>query len=245
MTVGICDDEKNVRELIEAYIRKIDDSCTILHFENGEAVLKHIRQGKRIDVLYLDIDLKGSPDGMAVAGRLKDKQIKEGIGAYALPLIIFVTGLPERMPEAFGVRAFQFLVKPIDEKQFRLVYGQAKRAVLSTPKRHKNKSISVGTGGVKRTIVVSDIKFIESNGRKLIFHSKDGNVEIYGTMADVQGELDEAFFQVHRSFIVNMGFISDYTRNSVKIAGGESVPMSKYKYRDFVGEYAKFLEIDE
>ena len=106
MIVGICDDEKNVRELIEAYIRKIDDSCTILHFENGESVLKYIKQGKRIDVLYLDIDLKGSPDGMAVAGRLKDKQIKEGIGAYALPLIIFVTGLPERMQEAFGVRAF-------------------------------------------------------------------------------------------------------------------------------------------
>jgi len=245
MIVGICDDEKNARELIEAYIRKIDDACTILHFENGEAVLKYAKQGNRIDVLYLDIDLKGSPDGMAIAGRLKDKQIKEGTGAYALPLIIFVTGLPERIQEAFGVRAFQFLVKPIDEKQFRLVYSQAKRAVLSIPKGHKSKSISVGTGGVKRTIVVSDIKFIESNGRKLIFHTKDGNVEIYGTMADIQGELDEAFTQVHRSFIVNMGFISDYTRNSVKIAGGDSVPMSKYKYRDFVGEYAKFLEIDE
>ena len=207
MIVGICDDEKNVRELIEAYIRKIDDACTILHFENGEAVLKYAKQGKRIDVLYLDIDLKGSPDGMAIAGRLKDKQIKEGTGAYALPLIIFVTGLPERMPEAFSVRAFQFLVKPIDEKQFRLAYSQVKKAVLSIPKGHKSRSISVGTGGVKKTIIVSDIRFIESNGRKLIFHSKDGNVEIYGNMADVQGELDEAFFQVHRSFIVNMGFI--------------------------------------
>lgn len=31
----------------------------------------------------------------------------------------------------------------------------------------------------------------------------------------------------------------------MKIASGESVPMSKYKYRGFVGEYAKFLEIDE
>ena len=49
MIVGICDDEKNVRELIEAYIRKIDDSCTILHFENGESVL---RKGKKHVTLH-------------------------------------------------------------------------------------------------------------------------------------------------------------------------------------------------
>ena len=88
MIIGICDDEKNVRALIGAYIRKLDDNSIIHYFEDGESVLKYIRQGKRIDLLYLDIDLKGFPDGMAVAGRIKEKQIKEGIGAYALPLIV-------------------------------------------------------------------------------------------------------------------------------------------------------------
>ena len=242
MIVGICDDEKNVRELIAAYIGKVDDSAEILFFMNGSEVLQYTGQRKKIDILYLDIDLKDSPDGMGVATKLKEKQIKEGNAASALPLIIFITGLPDRMPEAFGVRAFQFLVKPIDEKQFRVVFEQAKKAVFYATKGRKTKSISVSLGGIKRTVLTSDIRFIESNGRKLIIHMKDEVVETYGTTADIMKELDKSFCQVHRSFIVNMNHISDYTRSGIQTTDGESVPMSKYKYKDFVSEYATFLE---
>ena len=242
MIVGICDDEKNVRELIAAYIGRVDDSIEILFFRNGAEVLQFVRQGKRIDILYLDIDLKDSPDGMEVATKLKEKQIKEGNAASALPLIVFITGLPERMPDAFGVRAFQFLVKPIDEKQFRLVLEQAKKAVICVTKGSKAKSISVSFGGIKRTVLIPDIRFIESNGRKLIIHMKDEVVETYGTTADIMKELDKSFCQVHRSFIVNMNHISDYTRSGIQTTDGETVPMSKYKYKDFVPDYAAFLE---
>lgn len=242
MIIGICDDEKNVRSVIESYIRKVDDACNILHFANGEEVLKYVGQGKRLDVIYLDIDLKGSPDGMEVASRLKSKQIERGIGASALPLIIFVTGIPERMPEAFGVRAFQFLVKPIEEKIFYSVYEEAKKAAQNAPKAHQNKRISVNSKGVKSTIIISDILYIESKGRKMVFHTKSKPFEIYGTVADIRKELDESFYQIHRSFIVNMSYITDYTRNSVKMTTGIIVPMSKHKYGEFVRDYALFLE---
>ena len=242
MIVGICDDEKNVRELIAAYIGKVDDSTEILFFKNGSEVLKYAEQGKRIDILYLDIDLKESPDGMEVAAKLKEKQIKEGSASSALPLIIFITGLPERMPDAFGVRAFQFLVKPIDEKQFGLVFDQVKKAVFCVTKGSKAKSLFVSFGGLKKTVLIPDIRFIESNGRKLIIHLKDEVVETYGTTADIMKELDKSFCQVHRSFIVNMNHISDYTRSSIQTTDGVFVPMSKYKYKDFVSDYAAFLE---
>ncbi len=85
-----------------------------------------------------------------------------GNAASALPLIIFITGLPERMPDAFGVRAFQFLVKPIDEKQFGLVFDQAKKAVFCVTKGSKVKSLFVSFGGLKRTVLIPDIRFIES-----------------------------------------------------------------------------------
>ncbi len=146
MIIGICDDEKNVREMIAVYVDKIDDSAEIHFFKNGDEVLQFAKQGKRIDILYLDIDLKAAPDGMDLAKILKEKQIKEGNASSALPLIIFITGLPERMPEAFGVRAFQYLLKQIDEKQFGLVYDQARKAVLCTAKSQKTKSLSLPSG---------------------------------------------------------------------------------------------------
>lgn len=242
MIVGICDDEKNVRELIAVYVGKTDDSVEIHFFKNGDEVLQFAKQGKRMDILYLDINLKDSPDGMDVAKTLKEKQIKEGNASSALPFIIFITGLPERMQEAFGVRAFQYLLKPIDERQFRLVFDQARKAVLYTAKSTKNKSLSVSFGGVRRTLSMPDIRFIESNGRKLIIHMKDAVVETYGTTAEIMKELDNSFCQVHRSFVVNMNHISDYTRNSIQTTDGESVPVSKYKYKEFVSAYATFLE---
>lgn len=245
MVIGICDDEKNVRNLVETYIGNIDDSETIFHFRNGDEVLRYVRQGKKLDILYLDIDLKDSPDGMEVASKIKKRQIKEGSGASALPLIIFITGLPERMPEAFGVRAFQFLVKPIQENQFKTVFYQAKKAVEYAPKIKRGRSISVCSNGVKRTISIAEIYFIESSGRKLIFHLRDERVEIYGKMADIYEELDDSFCQIHRSFIVNMRFITDYTRTEVQTDSGVRVSMSKYKYRDFVREYALYLENSE
>ena len=70
-------------------------------------------------------------------------------------------------------------------------------------------------------------------------------VDIYGAFADIQGDLDDSFFQVHRSFIVNMTCISDYTRSSIRTHDGDVVPMSKYKYKDFVNEYAHFWEKGE
>ena len=45
----------------------------------------------------------------------------------SLPLLIFVTGYPEYMAKAFSVSAFQYLVKPIDEKEFEDVFARAVR----------------------------------------------------------------------------------------------------------------------
>jgi len=39
MVIGICDDEKNTRDLIERYIRTDDEYSIINHFQTGEEVL--------------------------------------------------------------------------------------------------------------------------------------------------------------------------------------------------------------
>ncbi len=242
MVIGICDDEKNTRDLIERYIRTDDEYSIINHFQTGEEVLGYYKQGGNLDVLYLDIDLKCSPDGMKVAEDLKKKYIEEGRGASETPFIIFVTGLPERMPEAFGVRAFQFIVKPIEEKQFKFVFAQVQKAVSQTVEKRKFKFLTVNSSGTTKTINLTDIVYIESIGRKLSIHLVNTVVEIYGKFEDVKGKLDETFILVHRSFIVNMRYISDYTRKDIRMISGDLIPLSKYKCRHFVDGYADFLE---
>lgn len=241
MHIGICDDEASVRRLVQGYISNIGSSDQIYHFENAEDVRNHIRHEKPLDILYLDIDLGAEQDGMALAAEIKKSQIADGSGGTALPLVIFITGIPERMPEAFDVRAFQFLVKPINEKQFGAVMESARKAVAYAKSRQNERTITLVSGNMTSVLKISDIYYVESLGRKLIFHSGTGVTEAYGKISEIGNELGNAFFLVHRSYIVNLDRILDYGKTFITLENGEEIPMSKYKHDEFVRAYAAFL----
>ena len=129
MNIAVCDDEENIRYLIKRLIEKQDASCRIMEFSSGEELLRFWEQEDReqLDILFLDISMDGT-DGMETAEQIRDwKEEREEVLWGSLPLLIFVTGYPEYMPKAFSVNAFQYLVKPIDEKEFEDVFARAAR----------------------------------------------------------------------------------------------------------------------
>ena len=130
MNIAVCDDEENIRYLIKRLIEKQDVSCQIMEFSSGEELLQFWEQEDReqLDILFLDISMDGT-DGMETAERVRDwKEEREEPLWGSLPLLIFVTGYPEYMPKAFSVSAFQYLVKPIDEKEFEDVFARDDRS---------------------------------------------------------------------------------------------------------------------
>lgn len=119
LNIAVCDDEENVRCLLKKLIEKQTMDCRILEFSSGGELLHFWRQEEReqIDILFLDIAMDGA-DGMETAEQIRAwKEEREEPLWGSLPLLIFVTGHPEYMAKAFSVNAFQYLVKPIDEKE--------------------------------------------------------------------------------------------------------------------------------
>ncbi len=53
--------------------------------------------------------------------------------------------------------------------------------------------------------------------------------------------MDESFYRCHRSFFVNMAYISEYSSDSISLADGEVVYLAKGKYPEFVKTYMRFL----
>lgn len=241
MYIGICDDEKIIRGMIREYIDSYGAGDTVYHFKDAEDVCGHISRGRPLDILFLDIDLGAGPDGMSLAGRIKKNQIAEGSGGDRLPLIIFISGYPERMPEAFGVRAFEYIVKPIDRKRFGNVLESARKSVIYAKSGHTGKTITINSGSVTSTLKLSDIYYVESYGRKLVFHSAGGIREAYGKISGIGSELGDDFYPTHRSYVVNLSKVADYGKGAVKIDKGEEIPLSRYKRDDFVRAYAAFL----
>lgn len=129
MNIAICDDEENIRIYIRKLIQKQETFCKITEFSSGKELLEFQDEttAEEIDILFLDISM-GDEDGMTVAKQLRCQMESKKEAVWgSLPLLIFVTGYPEYMQEAFSVNAFQYIVKPIQESNFEQVFAQTIR----------------------------------------------------------------------------------------------------------------------
>lgn len=248
MNIAICDDEENVRCLIRKLIEKQTKDCRIMEFSSGGELLQFWRREDReqIEILFLDIAMEGA-DGMETAEQIRAwKEEREEPLWGSLPLLIFVTGHPEYMAKAFSVNAFQYLVKPIDEKEFADVFALALRECchLGVKKNAEPRKILVRDGNITRNIPVEDIYYIESNNRKIIIAVGDEKIECYGKIGGMERELQEGFFRTHRGYLVNMKYVERYSRTEVQMRDGSRLLISKYKYQDFVKAYLGYLAED-
>lgn len=113
MRIAICDDEKEIRELLAEKTVKLYPQADVSLWQSGEKLLS---AGEKPDILLLDIQMQRK-DGMETARELR-KQDKAVI-------IIFVTALSDFVFQAFDVGAFHYLVKPFDDGKFSEVLKNA------------------------------------------------------------------------------------------------------------------------
>ncbi len=242
LTIGICDDEESVRIYIRSLIGKQDIGCRIAEFASGQELLQYPEGELQIDILFLDIELK-DVDGMTVARQFRERTRSRHEAVWgSLPLLIFVTGYPQYMPEAFSVNAFQFIMKPVGERQFSDVFAQAVReyGYLMEQKRPSVKEILVRSGSRKRRIPTDDIYYIESSSRKVILSLGQEKIEYYGKIGELEKELGHHFFRIHRGYLVNMKYVEQYDRTQVRMKNGDELLISKYKHQDFARAYLDY-----
>ena len=191
---------------------------------------------REIDLLFLDIALNAAgPDGMALA-----RQIREG-GPAARPVIIFVTGYERYVFDAFDVGAFQYLLKPVDEEKFAQVFARA-AAQLEAGRDTPARTLTLQSAGVSRTVPLDSIYYIESSNHKVVLRLKDGEFSCYAKIRDLEAELGDQFFRVHKGYLVNLAYVEGYGKTEVTLTNGEKLLISKYKYQDFVKTYLRFLK---
>ena len=188
-----------------------DADCQVMEFPSAGELLQFWQQEDReqIDILFLDISMDGT-DGMEAAEQIRKWKEERGEAVCgSLPFLIFVTGYPEYMPKAFSVNAFQYLVKPIDEKEFEDVFAQVMREYryLETKKNMEPRDILVRSGNVTRKVLADDIYYIESSNRKIIVFMKSEKIECYGKIDELENELKEGFFRIHKGYLVNMKYV--------------------------------------
>ncbi len=233
ITIAICDDEKEICSYLSSLIQKQNIECDITEYASAE---EYLAEKKEFDLLFLDIEMKHTAsdiDGMELAERIRNNSGKQ-------PIIIFVTGYEEYVYDAFDVKAFHYLLKPVNEKKFVEVMNRAVQSIRE--KEKKVHAITVQYAGSTKMIPIDTIYYIESSNHKIILHMSSGDVEYYAKLSDLELELSGQFYRIHKGYLVNLSYIDEYTRNEVMLQSGKRLIISKYKYTEFVKVYLAFME---
>ena len=233
--IAICDDEAPTRAYLASLIRAQDCPCEVVEYASaGDCLADH----RGIDLLFLDIELNATgPDGMALA-----RQIREGSSA-AQPVIIFVTGYERYVFDAFDVGAFQYLLKPVDEEKFAQVFARAVEQIKAGRVQPQlSHALTLQSAGTSRTVPLDSIYYIESSNHKVVLCLKDGAFSCYAKIRDLEAELGDQFFRVHKGYLVNLAYVEGYSKTELTLTNGEKLLISKYKYQDFVKAYLRFVK---
>lgn len=92
------------------------------------------------------------------------------------------------------------------------------------------------------TLRKNDIYYIENQLKKIVIHTAIENIEVYGSMKDIEEKLDDGFYRCHRGYLVNMAHIRAYGSSSIQLTNGDNIFLSKDKYGDFENAYMTYLQ---
>lgn len=220
LTVFLCDDN---REILNRYARLLEEiskkhtiEITISSYNSGEELLFHLSDSPdRADIIYLDI-LMGKLSGMDAAKKLRELGCKSEI--------VFLTTSEDYIYDAFDISPVQYLLKTATSaEKFEQVFL---RAVTLVQKKESNMFVCESNNS-KAVIPLKEISFFEIWKRIVtVYYSKDESIEFYSTMEQLEEKLlHRDFIRIHRSYIVNLSYISRFQQNSLDLKTGVNIPI--------------------
>ena len=229
--IGICDDEITFGNLIEKYLeeyaRKKGIRFDISVFLTGEGYLESLREGMVLDLLFLDIEFGGGMDGVKVGEMLRIDLVNEATQ------IVYVSAVESYAMRLFRNRPMDFLPKPVKRQDIERVMNEYIRVFG----KKRGAVFEYGIGRRRFRVAEDDIQYFQCVGRKVgIVTGKGENAQFYGNMDEIEKQLDEGrFWRIHKSYIVNVSYVSEFGAREVCLRNGERLPVSR-TFRESVQE---------
>ncbi len=229
--IAICDDEKHMSDHIRAmasdFFRKKNREIYFRTFSSGEELLSYDGQ---IDILFLDIQMNGM-DGMETARKLRASKFRG--------FLIFITVLKEMVFQSFEVQAYDYLVKPVYDKQFE----KTMERLYASMQNASEDSLLVQKGYEGRIIREEEIVFCEIIDRKIYLNLASGEVvDYYERIENLETKLGSHFFRCHRSYLINLKHLKGYKNGTACMDNGKEVPVSRLRSKEFSSVVLQYMK---
>jgi two-component system LytT family response regulator len=228
----IIDDETYLREMIRNmladYFPEIEVAGEADSVGSGVEIIKQ----KKPELVFLDIEIKGG-EGFNILEKLSIKDFK----------VIFITAFNEFAIKAIKFSAIDYILKPVDEKEFT---AAVKRALSEIEKpilqkqienffnnynNMQNKKLVLRTSEDIHIVNINDIVRCEADNSYTTFFISDGEKIVISKGIKEYSELLEeyGFIRPHQSHLVNLNFVKRLDKSDggfLIMKDGKEVPVS-------------------
>ena len=209
------DDEPLALRQLELYIGKIPFMKLLAACPSAAAARPFVGQA---DILYVDINM---PDlsGMDFVRSLENP-----------PLVVFTTAYSEFALEGFKVHAADYLLKPFSFQEFEESAEHLRDRIEAARPRGESRPEALAFKVDYKTVRVEParIRYAESMSEYLNIWLRDEPaplVVLYSLKLLAEQLPQDRFLRIHRSYLVNLSEIREYSRTSVTIDGGPTLPV--------------------
>lgn len=220
LKLAICDDDEAELKLIKEYAKMYsiqnDNQLNCTGFHSGEELLANYRKGD-FDLILLDVEMD-KMDGIYVANQIRhipDHDVN----------IMYVSNYPQYMQASFGVRAAQYLTKPLSYE----IFVQKINELVSYMTEDKEKVIDILYEGEHYFVGEASIISIESQGRKLQIDTEKECFTLNGKLSDYQDICEKYMIMPNRSMLVNTRYIYKINASEIELSNGRKIPISRRK----------------
>lgn len=241
----IVDDEQSARDILEGLLERFCPQIEVLakckDLVEGTEQIKALKP----DLVFLDIEMPNYA-GYEIVSFFDEIDFE----------IIFITAYDHYAIKAFEISAVDYLLKPIDIQRLKLSVArfeekkelkgmQASYKVLQENLQKNTLSkILIPFQGEQKVLPIDEILAFEAKEAYASIHTKNGdrfmvskNLKHFENLLAENGN----FFRTHKSWLINMDFISAYSRSELSITLNDqlSAKLSKYKKADFDSAFNK------
>lgn len=209
------DDEPLALDIISKFCERFGGIELSAYSDPAEGI-EVIKKGD-FDLAFLDVEMEGI-NGLEIAAAVPPEAC-----------FIFTTAYLDYAFDGFNLNAVDYLHKPFAYDRFKLAVEKAIKKLDYNEHVQADKCIVVKQEYNNVSIPVADIAYIEAmEGYSKIFRT-DGSCTLSRVILKTIGAMlpQKKFLRIHRSFIVAVDKIRSFSRQSVTLASGQTIPVGR------------------
>lgn len=222
MNILIVEDEIIIANDIQDMVEELGHSVTEICISSKEAITA--LNSYKVDLVLLDISLKGPQNGIDIANLINEK--------YKVPFI-FLTSHSDKatVTEAISKNPDGYVVKPFEKAD---LFTAISLCVHKNEEKNPNQSLIaekehlfIKDGTTYKKLPFNNIRFLRSSGNYVDIFCTEGRHNVRNTIKDLMQNLpDNNFIQIHKSIIINTNYLDSFNSTNVLI-NKEELPIGR------------------